>query len=156
MQSILESVFEYQSLLARHTHLGLELDDEERARFLGLRQLLRGEWLETDDKRRGSRFPEHAQVEFTTPGGFGAGTLKDVCGGGMAVVSDVALRPGMRTVLRVQDEERASEYIFPCRIVWRAGQVIGVAFDGVPSRTGWGPWPGEFRFDRKRAVPSLA
>lgn len=138
MRHLFDLLYEYQLLKGKQDHLEVPLGEDERARLVGLAQMLLGEHPESG--RRGMpRVPMPAHVEFTQPGGFERGEVKNASGSGLALATARPPVEGTRLVVRVEDTERALEYFFPCRVVWRrlgpsAG--MGVKFDGVPSRSG--------------------
>jgi hypothetical protein len=74
-------------------------------------------------------------AELTIPGGFGAGEIHSLSGRGVAIVTNQAIPCGTRTILRIADPDLGLEFVFPGTIVWGRGKVLGVAFDGEPSRT---------------------
>lgn len=132
MPNLFEMIFEYQWLGGKRD-LDVPLSDDERARFLGLTQLLVGE--RADRRRAMPRVPCPQQIEFTLPGGFEAGSIKNVSGHGIAVATTRPLAVGTRTVVRIVDD--AIEYFFPCVVVWQRGGEragMGLYFDGMPSR----------------------
>ena len=131
MKNLFEMIFEYQ--LLRGKEQLVPLDDDERVRLYGLGQLLTGE--RKDSQRAMPRLPYPTGVQFTMPGGFGVGAVKNVSGLGVAIATRKPLPIGARTVIRV--EEEGTEYFYPCRVVWSRkehSQGMGLAFDGVPTR----------------------
>lgn len=131
MMNLFEMVFEYQRLRGKEQLV--PLDDDERARLFGLAQLLSSE--HRDPQRRMPRVPYPSTAQFTQPGGFGVGTIKNLSGLGLAIATRRPLAVGARTVVRVEDE--GHEYFFPCRVVWARREQnagMGLAFDGVPTR----------------------
>lgn len=138
ISELLDTVYEYQLLRAKE-RMQIELGLEDRVRINALRQCLRGDFI-NGQKRRCNRFNEPPQVHFTYAGGFGDGRLHDVCGSGVALETSCGLQPGMRTVLRVGDVQSRAEYVFPAQVVWRSATVVGLAFDGAPSRIEDVPW----------------
>jgi hypothetical protein len=160
MMSLLDVVYEYQLLRAKMETLDIPLDDGERARLVGLASLLRGEDLEGP----GVNMPRVAgpmPVQFTVPGGFAAGEIRAVGGEGFAVGTTRPPAVGMRTIVRVAEPRAGHEYVFPCRIVWTNGPMMGLAFDGVPTRTAHVPpslasWRSGMRFGGRRIVPQVA
>jgi hypothetical protein len=131
MRNLFEMIFEYQQLRGKERLV--PLDDDERVRLYGIGQLLSGERV--DAQRRMPRLPSPTSVQFTMPGGFGLGVVKNVSGGGVAIATRRPLEVGARTVMRV--EENGVEYFFPCKVVWSRSEHnlgMGLAFDGVPTR----------------------
>lgn len=135
-RNLLEMIFEYQLLRAKQDRLEVPLDDDERARLLGLGQLLVGDG--DRGARQMPRLPFPKSVSFTLPGGFEAGEIKNLSGKGIAIAT---LRPpaiGTRVIVRLLEEGAGSEYFFPCRVVWSRRAPLpgmGVVFDGVPTRS---------------------
>lgn len=133
-ESVFESVFEYQSLVARGPREGDVLTDDERSRAAGLRRLLAGELMEGRERRLSLRMETEAEVVFTVAGGFARGVVRDVSGSGMAILSAARLPLGARLLAAVRHADADADFLFPCRVVWRSREVLGVAFDGVPRR----------------------
>jgi hypothetical protein len=135
IRSVLELIYEYQLLRAKRDRLDIPLDDQERARLIGLSQLLAGEG---DRGRRAMpRFPFPTSVSFTLPGGFETGEVKNLSGEGLAIATAQPPGVGTRILVRVLDPTAACEYFFPCRVVWSrrtAPPGMGVAFDGMPTK----------------------
>ncbi len=135
MQDILDAVYEYQRLFHKEESLGIALTPDEDAQRTGLRRLLRGQFAgEEGSPTRGTRLPRPRRVQLTVSGGFRAGELRNVSAGGVAVVSDDPPPPRSRSLVQVFDDERRLEFVFPGRVVWGSGRVVGIAFDGMPSR----------------------
>ncbi len=131
MRNLFEMIYEYQ--LLRGKDQLVPLDEDELARLYGLGRLLAGE--HADAHRAMPRLPYPGGVQFTMPGGFGLGAVKNLSGVGMAIATRKPLAVGARTVIRV--EESGTEYFFPCRVVWSRREHshgMGLAFDGVPTR----------------------
>lgn len=143
MRNLFDLIYEYQLLRGKQDHLEVPLDESERARLVGLAQMLlghQGEAGRTGDagKRGMPRVPMPSHVEFTQPGGFESGEIKNASGSGLAIATRRPPIEGTRIVVRLEDTTHAVEYFFPCRVVWRRtnGQAgMGVVFDGVPTRT---------------------
>jgi len=160
MVNLLDSIYEYQSLLHRSESMEIPLDAEERARLEGLRRLLRGDYLGLAANQNSDE-PRPVPVQLTVPGGFATGEVRSMSAKGMALVSNRPISEGMRTILRVADPLRGFEYVFPGRVVWRSGRILGVAFDGLPSKTPFlvptDSWrPGRVRFGPGRSRPLVA
>ena len=110
------------------------------------------------------RVPSPLSVQFTLPGGFGAGQLRNASGGGLAIVTATPGALGQRTIVRVGIVAAGVEYVFPCRVMWvQKGQqpAMGVAFDGVPSRThipsfGGDAWRSPLALGGRRTTPIAA
>lgn len=130
MFDLLDAVYEFQRLESQDS----DLDDTQRARADGLERLLRGSYAGGRSARERARERNPLPVQFTVPGGFGEGQLHSISSRGVAIASRRAPAQGTRTVLRVADPRRGVEYTFPGRVVWQRGKVLGIAFDGLPSR----------------------
>jgi hypothetical protein len=138
MKNLFEMIYEYQLLRGKQDHLDVPLDDVERARLVGLEQLLTGDTAGTAGRRGMSRVVIPTRVLFTTAGGFETGEVKNLSGSGLAIATRRPPEAGTRIVVRVEDAKSAVEYFFPCRVAWRrvaANIGMGVAFDGVPTRS---------------------
>lgn len=144
--NLLDIVYEHQHLLHKKRSLDMDvsLDEADGARLLGLGRLLKGEYLGVE--RPGAATLLHPiPAQFTRPAGFGAGEIRSVSANGMAVVTAHPSSIGERTIVRIADPLAGVEYVFPGKVVWVHDNVMGVGFDGVPSkapfllptRTGW-------------------
>ena len=164
MNEFFEMIYEYRLLLAKEEKLAIALDDEERARLTGLERLLSGDAPDRDPRRGMPRVPAPVGVQFTLAGGFGAGQLLNVSGGGFAIATRALGPVGARTIVRLSLPATGIEYVFPCRIIWvhvDAQSGMGVAFDGVPSRTlvrgrSSGTWTMPIQFGARRTTPIAA
>ncbi|MBW2465215.1 MAG: PilZ domain-containing protein [Deltaproteobacteria bacterium] len=126
MFDLLDAVYEFQRLASREP----DLDETESARAVGLERLLRGSYAGGRSSRERAREQNPLPVQFTVPGGFARGQLHSLSSRGLAIASSAPPAEG----LRVADPRRGVEYTFPGRVVWRRGKVLGIAFDGLPSR----------------------
>ena len=165
MFDIIELIWEYQMLLWKSESLGVALLDDERGRLIGL-----GKLLEARDPgaarngRRSARVRLRGPVQYTVPGGFAAGELCDVGGGGLSMTVRRALGVGVRTLIRLVDPVGGCEYTFPARVVWAASgrrPVLGLVFDGVPLRTIFnaqplGAWRADLRLGESADLPISA
>jgi len=164
MNEFFEMIYEFRLLLAKEEKLAIALDDEERARLLGLERLLSGDAPGRDPRRSMPRVPSPVGVQFTVAGGFGAGQVLNASGGGFAIATTAPGVLGARTIVRVSLPATGIEYVFPCRVVWSqldAQSGMGVAFDGVPSRTvlrgrNSGSWQVPIQFGARRTAPIAA
>lgn len=140
MRNLLEMIHEYQLLVSKRDHLGVPLTEDEQVRVLGLSQLLA---VEGDVNGRAmANVSMPPSVVFTMPGGFEMGQVKNLSGRGLAIATAHPADVDTRTVVRIVDAANGCEYLFPCRVVWRRRNPLpgmGVAFDGVPTRTKWAP-----------------
>lgn len=141
MVDLFDIIHDYRMLRAKSDSLDIPLDDAERARLAGLERLLRGDVPGADEERDNRvmpRLPSPIPVHFTAPAGFETGRIRNVSGGGMAILTSRPAPIGAHTLIRLIDDDRGVEYLFPARVVWRTGGArpgMGVAFDGLPTRT---------------------
>jgi hypothetical protein len=165
MRNLLEMIYEYQLLRSKEQSLSIELDAGERVRLMGLHRLLQGETIDPTSRRELARVRLRLPVHFTMAGGIETGEVRDVSGGGMCILTSQPPPEGTRLIVRVTDEQTGSEYVFPCRVVWRQGRGpgrMGVELDGVPHRTPYlgdeesGVWRRSVRFGDRRAEPNVA
>jgi len=160
MTDLLDMVYEYRLLLAKAEQLQIPLDDGEMARLVGLARLLEGEAPSKEARRRMPRLPFPSAVQFTIPGGFAIGEVRNVSGGGLSVVTRARVDEHARTIVRVTRPSEGVEYVFPCRVAWRATDgrpMVGLAFDGVPSLTSYvaaprGAWSEDLHFGSRGAA----
>jgi hypothetical protein len=164
MRNLLEMIYEYQLLESKEQKLDIALDEGERVRHMGLFRLLQGE-VPDPRSRRFRRVKLPMPVQFTRPGGFETGEIRDLSGGGFCIATPRPPEPGTRLVVRVADPARATEYVFPCRVVWRARRGpgrMGVEIDGVPHASDFfgdettGVWRRSMRFGKGRDEPLVA
>jgi hypothetical protein len=162
MAHFLELIYDYRLLVARDRLPGVELGAADRVRLFGLKRMLTGE-SGGRDAREMPRPRFAAIVQFTVPGGFGAGKVLDISGGGMAVESRQLPDVGTRMLVRVVESHDGVEYAFPCRVVWRSRvrRRLGLAFDGAPTRTPYlapprGTWAKSVHFGMPEAVHATA
>lgn len=164
MNEYFEMVYEYRLLLAKEEKLAIPLDDDERRRLFGLERLLSGDAPVRDPRRSMPRVVTPIGVQFTLAGGFGAGQLLNASGGGLAIATTTTCALGSRTIVRLNLPATGIEYVFPCRVIWRHEETfsgMGVAFDGVPSRTvllerNSGTWRMPLQFGSPRNAPIAA
>ena len=136
MRNLLEMIYEYQLLRSKEDKLDIELDASERVRLVGLHRLLQGEVPDTR-LRRLARVAVPFPVQFTRPGGFETGEIRNLSGGGFCVATPRPPEAGTQIIMRVAEPSLGVEYVFPCRVVWcqRVGPGrMGVVIDGVPNR----------------------
>ena len=164
MRNFLEMIYEYQRLRSREVKLDIALDASERVRLMGLHRLLEGEVPDTG-LRTHARVAVPMPVQFTRPGGFEAGEIRDLSGGGFCIATPRTPEVGTRLVVRIADPDACLEYVFPCRVVWRASRGpgrMGVVIDGVPGRAELygddtsGVWKKSVTFGAARRDPLVA
>lgn len=162
MRNLLEMIYEYQLLRSKERNLDINLDDGEWVRLMGLRRLLQGE---TPDIRLRdfARVRIPISCQFTRPGGFEAGEIRDLSGGGFQIATPRAPDVGTRVIVRLEDG--ATEYVFPCIVRWvstRGPGRMGVELDGVPHRSDFfeaestGVWRRSISFGDAPAEPMVA
>jgi hypothetical protein len=164
MRNLLEMIYEYQLLSSKERHLAIELDDGERVRLIGLHRLLQGERVDPASRRELTRVKLPMPVQFTMPGGFEGGEVRDLSGGGFCIATPHPPPERTRIIMRVADPLGGSEYVFPCRVVWRSRRGpgrMGVEVDGVPHRAPFlhedtGVWRRSVRFGDVRGDPMVA
>ncbi|MEM9194389.1 MAG: PilZ domain-containing protein [Myxococcota bacterium] len=169
MFNLLDAIYEYQLLIRKNRDMNIPLTEVEKARLVGLAQLLRGEYAHGSSGTRSVRMGRRVPVHFTVPGGFASGKLRNISPGGVAITTPHAVLKGSRTVLRVAEPRRGMEYTFPGRIVWTGAgkadsadpRVVGIAFDGTPTRSAFlvpevGSWHPDVRFGEPPGTPMVA
>lgn len=142
--NLLDIVYEHQALLHRKQSMDIPLDESENARLLGLDRLLKGEYLGVARPTLATML-HPIPAQFTRSGGFGAGEIRSVSSNGMAVVTAHPCDVGQRTIVRIADPLAGVEYVFPGKVIWVHDNVMGVGFDGLPTkapfllptRSGW-------------------
>jgi len=166
MNDLLDIVYEYRLLLAKAEQLQIPLDDSETSRLVSLAKMLEGEAPSMEARRRMPRLPCPSMLQLTVPGGFATGEIRNISGGGLAILSRAPVVVGARTIVRITQVTAGLEYVFPCRVAWKttdARPMIGLEFDGVPSvasyAAGGGPrgaWSQDLRFGAVRLAPIQA
>ncbi len=164
MRNLLEMIYEYQLLRSKERNLSIVLDDAERVRLMGLHRLLQGETLDPASRRDLARVKLPMPVQFTTAGGFESGEIRDVSGGGFRIAAAAPPEVDTQIAVRVADPLSGSEYVFPCRVIWRGERGpgrMGVEIDGVPHRSAFlsedtGVWRRTLRFGDARDEPMVA
>ncbi len=164
MADLFDIIHDYRMLREKRDQLHIPLDTAEQAELAGLERFLSGEVPAEDSQRALPRLPSPLTLQFTAPGGFEVGEIRNVSGGGMAIQTVRPLERGARTILRLVNSDRGVEYLFPARVVWRAVGVrreMGLAFDGVPTRSvpyplPEGVWKRRLAFSRTRPTTILA
>lgn len=152
MYEKLESIYEYRMLFAMQEHLGIPLSarEQQRLQILGKQLSNTVPKLDENDNKTVLETPLYAQ--YTTAGGFGSGLVRNISGGGMAILS-VDLPPlNQRLIVHVMEPKHGIEYIFPCKVMSRTMKgltSISIAFDGTPSQlrmgsAGSGVWCTDF------------
>ncbi|MCA9608418.1 MAG: PilZ domain-containing protein [Myxococcales bacterium] len=163
MRNLLEMIYEHQLLRSKERDLDIALDPAERVRMMGLHRLLQGETPDPQN-RVFARVRMSIPVQFTRPGGFESGEIRDLGGGGFLILTSKAQDVGTRIIIRIEDPQLGCEYVFPCVVKWRAKRGpgrMGVALDGVPNRgdlyeESTGVWRKSLRLGEDPADPMVA
>jgi len=163
VRNLLEMIYEHQLLRSKERNLDIPLDDGERVRLLGLRRLLQGEVPDTR-QRELARVRMALAVQFTRPGGFEAGEIRNVSGGGFMILARKPQEVGTRIIVRIEDARTGTEYVFPCVVRWRSSRGpgrMGLELDGVPNRSelfeeASGVWSRSLSFGAQRSDPMVA
>lgn len=124
-------------LLAREGELQIPLNDVESARLARLERALGSHVPSVDERDVETWLPVPMPIQFTAQGAYGSGMVRNLTGGGMAVVTSEPPVLGQRLVVRVEDPTHGVEYVFPARVISRVVKglpAMGVAFEGVPSQ----------------------
>jgi len=136
VRDLLDMIYEYQRLRSREQQLDIPLDDAERVRKMGLHRLLQGEAADLQ-QREFARVGVPMSVQFTRPGGFESGEIRNLGGGGFMIQTKAPQPIGTQVIIRVVSPRAAMEYVFPCVVRWRSQRGpgrMGVEIDGVPSK----------------------
>lgn len=164
MRNLLQMIYEHQLLKGKERYLAIELDAADRVRMMGLHRLLQGEQRDTR-LREFARAKVPMTVQFTRPGGFEVGEIRDMSGGGFCIATPRPPEVGTRVIVRIAESTQRCEYVFPCVLTWRAKSGpgrMGVALDGVPRRAamvgdeGTVVWRRTLRFGAMLSKPMLA
>jgi hypothetical protein len=133
----LDGIYEIRMLLARQGELQIPLNDVESARLARLERALGSRVPSLDERDAETWLPKALPVQFTAQGTYGSGLVRNLSGGGMAIVTAEPPALGSRLVVRLADPSHGVEYIFPARVISRVVKgltAMGVAFEGVPSQ----------------------
>jgi len=131
--------YEYAYLEGRHA-LGSRLPPKETVRLGNLRALLHNP---DEDLRKHRRIPTSVPVEIRHASGQAIGRSLNLCGGGM-LVGFSGPAPALPTDALVNvtlGEPGATTFTFPCRVVWRRGEQIGLKYSGVPLQIRYASYP---------------
>lgn len=140
----LDRIYELRMLLARAGELQIPLSEAEAARLARLARGLGEQVPSVDERDSETWMPIPIPIQFTAQGTYGSGLVRNLSGGGMAVVTSVPPALGQRLVIRIEDQAHGVEYVFPARVVSRVVKgvrAMGVAFEGVPSQARLGNRP---------------
>ncbi len=134
----LDRIYELRMLLAREGELQIPLNDAETVRLARLERALGRRVPSVDERDSETWLPVPLPIQFTAQGTYGSGIVRNLSGGGMAVITSEPPALGQRMVVRVEDQLHGVEYVFPARVISRVVKglaAMGVAFEGVPSQT---------------------
>jgi hypothetical protein len=134
----LDRIYELRMLLAREGELQIPLNDVETVRLARLERALGRRVPSVDERDSETWLPVPMPIQFTAQGAYGSGIVRNLSGGGMAVITSEPPALGQRMVVRVEDQAHGVEYVFPARVISRVVKglaAMGVAFEGVPSQT---------------------
>jgi len=146
----LERIYELRMLLARQGELQIPLTDVDAARLARLQRALGHQIPSVDERDSETWLPIPIPLQFTAQGAYGAGLLRNVSGGGMAVITSEPPALGQQLIVRIEDQAHSVEYVFPCRVLSRVVKglsTMGLAFEGVPSQTRLNRHSGVWRMD---------
>jgi len=133
----LDGIYEIHMLRARAGELQIPLNDVESARLARLERALGSRVPSLDERDAETWLPTPVPVQFTAQGTYGSGMARNLSGGGMAIVTSEPPALGSRLVVRVEDQARGVEYVFPGRVISRVVKgltAMSVEFEGVPSQ----------------------
>jgi hypothetical protein len=133
----LDRIYELLMLLAREGELQIPLTDAESARLARLESSLGRRVPNLDERDADTWLSVPLPVQFTAQGAYGSCLMRNLSGGGMAVITSEPPALGQRLVVRIEDPLHGVEYVFPARVlsrVVRGLSSMGVAFEGVPSQ----------------------
>lgn len=133
----LDGIYEIRMLLAREGELQIPLNDVEAARLARLERAFGRRVPSLDERDAATWLSTPIPVQFTAQGTYGSGMVRNLSGGGMAIVTAEPSALGSRLVLRIADQSHGVEYVFPGRVISRVVKgltAMGVAFEGVPSQ----------------------
>lgn len=151
---------DYRTLVGKRDQLGFPLGPVEAARLHELESFFAGTAdpnLEPYAQRDQARAPISIVVQFSDNSEGGAlGRARDISGDGIFIETRRTLRVGERTVVRILDRERGSEWRFGAEVVrLESGEHggMGLRFVGIPLglRVGHRPAPGPAPRLRKAA-----
>lgn len=134
----LDRIYELRMLLAREGELQIPLTDTESARLGRLERALGRRVPSVDERDTETWLAIALPIQFTAQGTYGSGIVRNLTGGGMAVITSELPALGQRLVVRIEDQAHGVEYVFPCRVISRVVKglsAMGLAFEGVPSQT---------------------
>ena len=131
MNELLQFVFDYRNLHGRRSLV--PLSQVEHLRLQALDRLLRENPLEHEGSRR-----RHARVVLDVPALVRVHdrllpmVIADVSAGGVGIVFSPELSVGLRTTVRVADEDGGRSYNLPVRVAWISDTMAGLEFAGPP------------------------
>ncbi|MBN1656239.1 MAG: PilZ domain-containing protein [Deltaproteobacteria bacterium] len=133
----LENIYELRMLVAMKQLLGISLNSKEEKRLSSLKKLLTMKVPRFDENDTKTALETPLFTQYTTAGGFGSGLIRNLSGGGMAILTYDPPPLGQRLIVHVTEQRHGIEYIFPCFVlsrVLKGNTSISVAFEGTPSQ----------------------
>jgi hypothetical protein len=133
MDELLDLIFDFTTLKARTDEA---LTPEEQARLLALMKLIPvpgGATVGTGDDPDGDEGNGYP-IQVSTPSGFVPGMLLAVSQAGFRLSLREPIEKNASLALRIVVPLTGLEYVYPCKVQWRQDFVVGVTFDGRPSR----------------------
>lgn len=137
MAEKLERIFEFRVLLSKAHELQIPLTAQELARLERLKHQLPTGVPSCDERDPYTLLATPLPAQYVCGGRFGAGTVRNASGGGLAIATAQPPELGQRLIVHVREANHDIEYTFPGRVVVRVIKGItsvGVAFEGVPSQ----------------------
>jgi len=152
----LENIYELRMLVSMKELLSISLSSKEARRLSVLQKQLTMKVPRFDENDSATALDAPLFTQYTTAGGFGSGLIRNISGGGMAILTYDPPPLGQRLIVHVTEQKHGIEYIFPCYVLSRVikgNTSISVAFEGTPSqlRVG-GQGSGVWRKDSDESV----
>ncbi len=133
----LENIYELRMLVSMKELLGISLSSKEARRLSVLQKQLTMKVPRFDENDSLTALETPLFTQYTTAGGFGSGLIRNISGGGMAILTYDPPPLGQRLIVHVTEQKHGIEYIFPCCVLSRVikgNTSISVAFEGTPSQ----------------------
>ena len=133
MRDLMEMLCDYLMLEDKRAR-GITLTAAQHARWITLLKALPGTGSAPGPGPEKERVEDGALIELTANGRFEAARLMGISRDGLRMRIQHPLLPGTQTLVRVIAEGPRTEYVYPCVVAWCDGHVMGLRFDGRPSR----------------------
>lgn len=133
----IENIYELRMLVSMKELLGIALSSKEARRLSALQKQLSMKVPRFDENDSLTVLETPLFTQYTTAGGFGSGLIRNISGGGMAILTYDPPPLGQRLIVHVTEQKHGIEYIFPCCVLSRVikgNTSISVAFEGTPSQ----------------------